>query len=166
MEAVFHEDRLAEARQRAGTFVLLTNATELTARELLLEYKGQQTAVEIPFRVLKALPVSLIFVKTPRRVEALAWVILLAYLLYALMQYPVRQALQQQGKALRSPVRKADMRPTGRSILDMLLHIYTARIRLPDGTVTRSLVCNNPNIFLLLELLQIHKGVFTAVPSS
>lgn len=115
------EDRVEAWKRLAGTFVLITNAREPSARELLEAYKGQQTAVEYPFRALKGLPVSPVFVKTPHRVEALAWVLLMAYLVYAVMQYRVRQAVARRGRPLITPGNRKDERPTGRSILDMLL---------------------------------------------
>jgi len=163
-ELVVQEGKREAARRLASTFVLLTNTPEPSARDLLAEYKGQQTAVEIPFRVLKGLPVSPVFVKKPHRVEALAWVILMAYLIYALMQYRVRQAIAHRGKPLCSPVRKKDMRPTGRSILDMLLMIQTVKVRLPDGTVARYVTCPTEHIEDLLNLLRIGKEAYTTVP--
>lgn len=137
LEPVLQEANLAEAKRQASTFVLITNANEPSARELLETYKGQQTGVEIPFRVLKAFPVSPVFLKDKQRVEALGWVLLMAYLIYAFMQHRVRQAVAQRGRYLVTPGNRKDDRPTGRSILDMLRWIKTVKLRLPDGTVGR-----------------------------
>lgn len=62
------------ARLRASTFLLLTNDPGLAPIDILREYKDQQSAVEIPFHIIKSLPVSPVFFKRPERVKAFAWV--------------------------------------------------------------------------------------------
>ncbi|AEJ38707.1 transposase (IS4 family protein) [Sulfobacillus acidophilus TPY] len=66
--------RLQAARERASTFVLITNlaAEDFDARRLLEEYKGQ-TVIEQRFHFLKDPAfVDALFVQKPERVAALA----------------------------------------------------------------------------------------------
>lgn len=108
----FREERYAEAQRLAGTFVLISNDQRRTAKELLQAYKGQQNGVEIPFRVMKALPVTPVFLKSNERVSAFAWVVLMAYLVYSLMQYRVRTALREESDTLVTPGGLTSTTPT------------------------------------------------------
>ncbi len=63
---------------------------ELSARDVLKEYKGQ-VHVERHFHFLKdPLFVGALYVKKPKRVEALGYVLLLACLLYSLLERRLR----------------------------------------------------------------------------
>lgn len=157
-------DRYEAARRRAGTFVLLSNDTRRSADELLRAYKGQQNGVEIPFRVLKALPIAPVFLKSPERVAAFAWVVLMAYLVYAIMQYRVRSALRAQHDTLVTPGGLPSATPTAQSILDMLGTIQTILLHLPTGLIHRQLHSVNPHVPKLLELLRVPQTAYT-VPS-
>ena len=96
------------ARLHAGRFILATNVLEpktLTDEQILSEYKAQQST-ERGFRFLKD-PLcfaSSVFLKTPRRIAALAMVMALSLLVYTLAQRTLRQSLAQQGQILISLV--------------------------------------------------------------
>jgi transposase len=91
---------------RVGRFILATNvldATELSADDALREYKDQQSN-ERGFRFLKdpLFFTSSVFVKSPKRVEALAMVMGLCLLVYSLAQRQLRQSLQQAGEGIKN----------------------------------------------------------------
>ncbi|MBD1877757.1 IS1634 family transposase [Coleofasciculus sp. FACHB-T130] len=101
---------------RAGRFILATNvldAIELSPDQALSEYKDQQSN-ERGFRFLKdpLFFTSSIFVKSPRRVEALAMVMGLCLLVYALAQRQLRQALEQTDEAINNQAGKLTQRPS------------------------------------------------------
>ncbi len=76
-----------------STFVLISNDTSRTAKNLFLSYRGQ-AAAESEFRWLKSpVYVSPVFLKRPTRVAAFGYVMLMAYLVYALVQRAIRNAL-------------------------------------------------------------------------
>jgi hypothetical protein len=81
------EAAIGEELERSGRYILATNipseAEELTNDELLAEYKGRQS-VQRAFRFLKdpLFFTSSVFVKTPRRVAAIAMVMGLCLLVY------------------------------------------------------------------------------------
>jgi len=80
---------LAEERRILGRFVLATNDLELSADELLANYKGQG-AVERGFRFLKdkSFRVAEVFLKKISRIQALAMVMVLCLFIYALTEFP------------------------------------------------------------------------------
>lgn len=89
--------RKEEKLMRDGLFILSTNDHALTAPLVLQEYKGQQR-VERGFRWLKS-PEFLadsFFLKKPERIEAMLFIMTLCLLVYAALEYTIRQKLQEE----------------------------------------------------------------------
>lgn len=101
------EAAIGEELERAGRYILATNILsereELTNDELLAEYKGRQS-VERGFRFLKdpLFFTSSVFVKTPRRVAAIAMVMGLCLLVYTIGERSLRGALAKTGAVIPS----------------------------------------------------------------
>lgn len=115
---VLQPDEVAQqrARERCGLFVLITSLLDrkrYPARELLNIYKGQHTA-EWALRFIKSPTwVGAFCLKKPERVAAFGYVVLLAAIVYTLLERQVRQALAQPGQPpLRSLDNKLTQQPT------------------------------------------------------
>ncbi|MBM3299693.1 MAG: IS1634 family transposase [Deltaproteobacteria bacterium] len=86
-----HEPPIQQAREAAGCFVLLSNTLSegtgsISAKELLTIYSDQHM-VERNFAFLKdPVFVNSLFLKSPRRIEALGLVFILALLIWRLME--------------------------------------------------------------------------------
>ncbi|HEY9596232.1 MAG TPA: IS1634 family transposase [Cyanophyceae cyanobacterium] len=120
---------------RAGRFILATNvldANQLSADDALTEYKDQQSN-ERGFRFLKdpLFFTSSVFVKSPKRVEALVMVMGLCLLVYSLAQRQLRQALAQAGEGIKNQVGKLTERPTLRWVFQSFQSVHLVII---DGT--------------------------------
>ncbi len=107
-------ERYEEERQKCGMFVLITNLggekkEQWSCRQILAEYKGQ-TGVERIFRFIKnpAL-VGAFCLKKPERIVAFGYVVLMAAIVYTLLERQVRQAL---AKPAEEPVEGLDGRLT------------------------------------------------------
>lgn len=89
-QAAIHEE---------SCFVLLhTGETDITTREMLRIYKGQ-SVVETRFPFLKAPEwADVFFIKTPRRVEALGYLLMIALLVWSLWERRVRLNLQRSAE--------------------------------------------------------------------
>lgn len=84
-------EAMQQIKAQESCHVLITNELSYTPRQILEAYKGQQ-AVEIDFRYLKDNSVaSAIFVKTPKRIEALLMLMHIALLVSSLIQYRLRK---------------------------------------------------------------------------
>jgi transposase len=99
-----------------GRFIIATNELDemlLTSRELLQNYKGQQS-VERSFRFLKepAFITSAIFLKSQKRIIALAMVMCLCLLVYMIAQRYLRQRLEQARACVPNQLGKATRTPT------------------------------------------------------
>ena len=118
--------RLAAERQRRSTFVLITNLAveEFSVERLLVEYK-QQTSIEQKFHFLKdPLFVDAFFLHKAERVEALGYVLLMACLVFAILERRVRA----EGRPLYTPSRGQLKNPTGYEILNHLQGAIVIRV--------------------------------------
>lgn len=121
-------DIIEEKEQRMGYFVLATNhsdASELPAEQVLREYK-QQNSVGLRFKFLKdPMFVDSLFLKTPERIEALGYVLLIALFIYMTLEERIRTAVQQKNIRIQ-PVRGwHTSKPTAKQVILMLEHIVT-----------------------------------------
>jgi len=119
---------IEEEELRMGYFVLATNhedASELPVEQVLREYK-QQSSTELRFKFLKdPMFVDSLFLKTPERIEALGYVLLIALFVYMRLEERIRTAVEKQNIRLQ-PVRGWHTRkPTAKQVILMLEHIVT-----------------------------------------
>ncbi|HHY46301.1 MAG TPA: IS1634 family transposase [Firmicutes bacterium] len=114
------ESAVERARERNNCFVLMTNALPMDPWDVLREYK-EQTGVETSFRFLKD-PTYLdaIYLKKESRIEALAYVLLLALLIHRILQRRVRKALESECSHIVVAGGVKTTAPTGNRILELL----------------------------------------------
>jgi len=112
-EIEHNREVVEEERRILGRFVLATNDTELSADELLANYKGQG-AVERGFRFLKdkSLRVAEVFLKKVSRIQALAMIMVLCLFIYAITEFRLRRELKRSGETVTSQTKKQTQRPT------------------------------------------------------
>jgi transposase len=108
---------IVRKRQETGCFVLLTNvptAGEMAHRagDILQAYK-EQHGIEQNYGFLKdPLIVNSLFLKKPERIEALGLVLLLALLLWRLVERTLRVHVETTGNTLLGWDKKATQKPT------------------------------------------------------
>ena len=111
--------------QKSGLFILATNDMTLSPQELLTEYKSQQR-VERGFRFLKS-PQFLsdaIFLKNPKRIEALLMIMTLSLLVYSALEYKIRKELKAQDKTFPNQLGKPVQNPTTRWVFENFFAIH------------------------------------------
>lgn len=100
-----NEEKLEKRKLEAGCFVLLTNVPRcgqgaLESTAVLQTYKGQY-GVERDFAFLKdPLIVNDLFLKTPSRIDALGLILVIALMVYRLMERSMRLYLKQEEKTV------------------------------------------------------------------
>jgi transposase len=100
VQVELHEDKEAvdKLREEAGCFVLLSNvpADKRSGQEILRIYK-EQDGIEKNFGFLKdPLVVNDVFLKKPRRIEAMGLVLVLALLLWRLLERALRKKTKEE----------------------------------------------------------------------
>ena len=128
------QDTAAQQIQcRKSRFILATNQLDREAwpaEKLLEEYKDQQK-VERGFRFLKdpLFFTQSVFVKKAERVEALALVMALTLMVYALAERRLRQELARQQETVFDPLKRPTAKPTFRWILQKFQGVHLAVVR-------------------------------------
>jgi len=126
------EEEIVLARRRSGRFILATNVldSEQLGKEVLLaEYKAQGK-VERGFRFLKdpLFFTASVFVKSPKRVAAIAMVMGLCLLVYALGERALRRALEEASATVRHQSGKPTDRPTLRWLFQLFQAVHLLNV--------------------------------------
>jgi transposase len=111
--------KLAQTEQRDGRYPILTNCWDLTASEVLQHLK-EQDQIEKRFWVLKGpLRVHPLWLHKDQRLVSLVLVLMMALLIYCLLEYLVRRAQRQL---------------TGRALLETFAGYTIVLLRFADGS--------------------------------
>jgi transposase len=137
-ELRYDEEALLMQAHKQGLFVLATSHSESEAwnsPHVLKTYKGQ-AAAETRFRLLKD-PVMLdaIYLKQPKRVDALGVVFVMALLIYGLLEWRVRENLKQESEPLLLPGKRKSFEPTGEMLLALLKTIQVIHVTLGGNRI-------------------------------
>src|SRR6516225_7052875 len=126
-------ERIARREEEAGCFVLLTNvptAGDLahSAREILTVYK-EQHGTEQNYGFLKdPVIVNSLFLKKPERIEALGLVLLLALLIWRLMERAMRRHVDTTSTPLPGWDKKTTERPTSFMMLTKFAGVIVLKL--------------------------------------
>ena len=123
-----NQDAIALEERKAGRFILATNVLDkhqLSNDQLLIEYKAQQST-ERGFRFLKdpLFFTSSVFLKSPKRISALAMVMGLSLLVYSLGQRALRLALATARQTIPNQLGKPTAAPTLRWVFQCFMSVH------------------------------------------
>lgn len=123
-----NEATISNNIQSAGRFILATNILDeniLSNSGMISEYKAQQSC-ERGFGFLKdpLFFADSVFLKTPKRIEALAMIMALCLLIYTLAQRQIRNALSSSKSTVKNQLGKPTERPTLRWIFQCFQSIH------------------------------------------
>jgi len=153
------EEAIKTRKQRNSCFVLITTLTdtdEWSGADILELYKNQQT-VERRFPVLKdPKRVGPVFLNRPDRVEALGYVLLLALLVYSLIEQRARRALATAEEPMELAGGPTSFRPTGRRVLER----FENMVVIVDDDGRRNIPANVDVPERVLELLDLSVEVY------
>jgi transposase len=112
-----HTERIARLEEEAGCFVLLTNVPTVgdlahSARDILTVYKDQHRTEQNYGFLKDPVIVNSLCLKKPERIEALGLILLLALLLWRLMERAMRRQVDPTRTPLPGWDKKATERPT------------------------------------------------------
>ncbi len=136
----------AELGRMGSPSVTHTQAVQWTEDLILKEYKGQQST-ERGFRFIKdpLFFVSRVFLKSTKRIMALAMIMTLALMVYSLGQRQLRTALDQAHSTLPNQKGKPTARPTLRWILQCFQSVHLVFV---DGIKSRIQLTSRQTLIL------------------
>ena len=119
---------IERAKRKAGRFILATNVvddTTVTPDTILTDYKGQQAA-EGGFKMLKdpMFFAASVFLKTPKRIAALATIMGLSLMVYTLAQRHLRQVLADTNDTVLDQRKQPTQSPTLRWIFQVFQAVH------------------------------------------
>jgi transposase len=146
-----NEEEITKKLNTKGRFVLASNDLDvqsLSDLQILQEYKGQQ-GVERGFRFLKDpwFMVDSIFLKSPKRIEALMMIMALCLMLYNIAQFKVRQKLKDTNSTIPNQLNKPVQNPTLRWIFQVMEGISKVTLYL-SGILLKESVTNLTDVRL------------------
>ena len=145
-------------KQRESCYVLVTSiedAEEWPPKRVLKEYK-QQITVEQSFPVVKdPKRVGAVYLKDHQRLEALGYVLIMALLVYSVIERRARLALMDADEPMELSGGPSTYRPTGRRVLQRFENMLVSRV---DGK--RVLPENVEVPRRVLELLDLSVEVY------
>lgn len=117
--------------EKLSCFVLISNHPNLSAKEILNEYRNQ-SVVENRFKFINdPIYIGSLHIKRKERLEALCYVALIALALYMILQIRVRNALKNESEPVMLAGKKKSFEPTANKILELFAPIKVMWLR--DG---------------------------------
>jgi transposase len=128
-----HTERISRMEEEAGCFVLLTNGPTAgdmahSAREILTVYKEQHGTEQNDGFLTDPVIVNSLFLKKPERIEALGLVLLLALLLWRLMERQMRAHVERTGRPLTGWDKKPTERPTAFMMMTTFAGVLVCKV--------------------------------------
>ena len=126
-------EAIEREKQIAGCFVLLTNVScdgdaGMDGKRVLLTYKGQY-GVESDFAFLKdPLVVNDVFLKKPHRIDVLGMILVIALMIYRLMERTMRARLNETQRELVGWEKRKTNKPTSFMMTTVMVGIMVAVI--------------------------------------
>lgn len=147
-EVMRDQEAIETFLNRKGRFILASNdldSRSFSDQMMLHEYKQQQE-IERGFRFLKDpwFMVDSVFLKSPKRIEALMMIMTLCLMIYNIGQHRLRSALKEQNDTLPNQINKPIQNPTLRWIFQIMegisvVHLYEATLLKPIKTIVANL---------------------------
>jgi transposase len=152
-----NEATVTSLKKKCGFFILATNDLNderLSCPDILRGYKNQGR-VERGFRFLKdpSFLSSSIFLEKPERIEALLMVMTICLMVYAALEYDIRNELKEQNKYFPNQLKKNVQNPTAKWVIYSFhgIHILTN----PEAHL-QSIINYEPLHKKILKLLDHH----------
>lgn len=128
-EIKLEDGKIEDLIEEACTFVLASNDLDISAEEMLKEYKTQ-SSVEKKFQQLKSPEfINALFVKTPERVEALTYMILIGLMILSVMEHVVRRELKKENEIILGPGKIKMTRPSLKAIMGIFEYVPVILVR-------------------------------------
>lgn len=153
-------EKIENAIIRECIFVVVSSKTSMSAEAILREYKTQ-SAVERKFQFLKSPQfVNALYVDSPKRVEAIGYLMLILMLILSVAEYVVRRELKAENKTIIGPGKIKMSKPSLLAIYRIFFSVVVSTVTI-DKKVYRGL--NEPlrdNVRSVMRYLGIPEDLF------
>jgi len=142
---------------RRSCFIVATNELDeevLADPEVLRAYKGQGSKVERGFRFLKdpMFLASTLYLKRVERVMALLMVMTMCLLVYAALEYRIRQTLAEHNESVPDQKGKPTRRPSAKWVFELFMDVHLLTIT-TEKTIRKLVLNLREELKRLLKLM-------------
>lgn len=164
IEWEINKKKMEEAARADGIFPLITNAKNLSMREVLKYYKYQPNLEKRHSYLKSVLEVAPIYLKTPERIEALLFLYFLALLLFALLEREISLSMKKKhvGSLPIYPEQRECRKPTTERIFAVFRNISFHQLYENDQLVETFYDPLNDMQSKILDFLTIPLNHFTS----
>jgi transposase len=151
-----HTEAIVKAQRSDGLFPLVDN-TGLDPIEVLRTYKNQPYLEKRFYTQKSVLEVAPVFLKTPRRIEAMMLLYFIALMLVSLIERRLRLSMREE-EIVSLPLRPDGARtkkPTWRTLVDTFHGVYLAAVIAAEQCIHTTLKGLNTLRERILRLLQV-----------
>lgn len=154
MNIIVDESRIEESIRRECTFILCSNDQSISGEKLLREYKTQSD-VEKRFKVLKSPQfMNSLFLKTPHRVEALVYLLLISLMMLTVVERVVRDELKKSGEVVHGREKRKMKEPTLTTILQIMDRLRVVTF-ISSGKIGRKIQNIDESCKKIIEFLRL-----------
>ncbi len=166
LEINIHKDdaKIKRNQEKNGMFVLITNVLDeenMINIQVLKEYKGQ-SSVETSFNFLKDPSfMDELFVKYPERLEALAYLMIVALMIMTLLEKTVRENLRDEPERIMTAGNVRTYTPTGKALIETLDQIQVIKIYNEQDKCWERYCEIEKNLKRILQLSGFQEEIYT-----
>ena len=135
---VRNEEITLHEKEYQGRFIIASNDLEIDAEKMLNYYKNQ-SKVEKGFRFIKdkSFRVSEVYLKKPKRIEALSMVMVLTLMVYSVAEWKLRERLKDTGETIPDQVKKQTQKPTLKWAFMLMREITEVKVEMESKVETQ-----------------------------
>lgn len=160
IKATRDEEGIKRHLNRECLFVLASTKIGMSSEEILKEYKTQ-SAVERKFQFMKSPQfINALYLDSPKRIEALGYLLLILILLLSVAEFVVRRELKKDDKTIIGPGKIMMNRPSLIAIYRVFYSVVTSTVTI-DEKMQRGL--HKPledNVSIILKYLGIPENIY------
>lgn len=154
------DSKIEAAIERECTFILASNDSDISCEEMLKEYKTQ-SSVEKKFQQLKAPEfIDDLFVKTPKRVEALTYMILIGLMILSVMEHVVRREMKKDNTIILGPGKIKMSKPSLKAIMGIFEYVPIQVIKVNNNCIRKFQKPLKDNQRQILNYLGLDESIF------
>lgn len=163
IRATQNKEKINQAIIKSCIFVLVSNDLEISALDILKEYKTQ-ISVENRFKQLKSSHfINSIFIKNPKRIEALVYLLLITIMILSVVECVVRREMANANDTILGPGKVKMNNPTLLSIKRIMSGISYKVIEFNDSSKARLLARELKHAeIIILRYTGLDQGIFIA----
>ena len=162
LKYALNEDAVLRAGRMDGTFPLITNSS-IDAAQVLKKYKNQPYLEKRMYTAKSILKVAPVFLKTPKRIEAMLFLYFVALMIVGLIERNIRKSMKQESIE-KLPILPGKMKtgtPTWNNLTNFFRNVHLSIISRQEQILSSSVNGVTDLHGHVLQLLRVPEKVYS-----